>query len=126
MPQSVAHSFLDTVDRQRSSNAVISPIGSWTYEELGDLAGGVSSHLESLKVQRGERIALLMPNSAEYIAAFYGIHMAGCVVVALNLQEPAPVLARLLKHSGATVLFIDSSYRDRDRLAGLSSASGLN
>jgi long-chain acyl-CoA synthetase len=126
MPQSVAHSFLDSVDRQRSSNAVISSAGSWTYGELGGLAGAVSSYLGSLKVQRGDRIALLVPNSAEYIATFYGIHMAGCVVVALNLQEPAPVLARLLEHCGATVLFVDSSYRDHDRLAHLSSTSDLH
>ena len=126
MQQSVAHSFLDSVDRRRSSQAVVSPQGAWTYEELGGLAGSVSSYLGSIKVDRGDRIALLLPNSGEYIASFYGSHLAGCAVVALNLQEPAPVLARLLEHCDARVLFVDENYRDYKKLVGQIKPSNLH
>ena len=125
MQQPVAHSFLDSVDRLPSSEAVVSQNGSWTYDELGRLAGSVSDYLGSTIVDRGDRIALLLPNSAEYIATFYGSHMAGCAVVALNLQEPVPVLARLLEHCDARVLFADENYRDFAKLESQIGSSDL-
>jgi acyl-CoA synthetase (AMP-forming)/AMP-acid ligase II len=67
-----------------------------------------------------------MPNSGEYISVYYGIHMAGCVVVALNQQEPAPVIARLLEHCGAEVLFVDQDYKDLDTLREISGAGQLH
>ena len=78
MPQSVAHSFLYSVDRQRSSSAVITPEKVWSYEEIGRLTGAVASFIGSASLGRGDRVALLLPNSAEYIAVFYGCHLAGC------------------------------------------------
>ena len=113
MQQSVARSFLDSVDRHRTSNALITSERAWTYEELGRLTGAVSSYLGSANLERGDRVAILLHNCPEYVAAFYGAHLAGCVVVALNIQEPAAVLARLLEHCGAKVLFVDHIIVDR-------------
>ena len=125
MQQSVARSFLDSVDRNRSSNALITTERAWTYEELGRLTGAVSSFLGAENLERGDRVAILLPNCPEYVAAFYGTHLAGCVVVALNIQEPATVLARLLEHCGARLLFVDDKLRELPRLRELTSGSGL-
>ena len=119
MQQSVARSFLDSVDRHRSSNALITTERAWTYEELGRLTGAVSSFLGAAKLERGDRVAIILPNCPEYVAVFYGIHLAGCAVVALNTQEPAPVLARLLEHCGARVLFVDDKLRELPQLLEL-------
>jgi long-chain acyl-CoA synthetase len=124
MQQSVAHSFLDSVDRQRSSSAVITPEKVWSYEEIGRLTGAVTSFVGSTSLGRGDRVALLLPNSAEYIAVFYGCHLAGCAVVALNIQEPAAVLARLLQHSDAKLLFIDAQFREIEKFRELSGSDG--
>lgn len=125
MHQTVANSFLDSVDRHQSSTAVVTAQGSWTYDEIGRLAGAVSSYLGSIDVPRGTRIAILMPNCSEYISIYYGIHMAGCAVVALNQQEPAPVIARLLEHCGAKMIFVGKDYKDLDRLRELSGREHL-
>ena len=125
MQQSVARSFLESVERQRSSNALVTADRTWTYEELGRLTGAVARYLGSAGVTRGDRVAILLPNSAEYVAAFYGTHLAGCVVVALNTQEPAAVLARLLEHCGASILFVDEKMRELPTLRDLLTGSGL-
>ena len=126
MQQSVARSFLDSVDRHRTSNALITSERDWTYDELGRLTGAVSSFLGSANLERGDRVAILLPNCPEYVAAFYGAHLAGCVVVALNIQEPAVVLARLLAHCGAKLLFVDHKLRELPKLRKLVADSGLN
>ena len=125
MQQSVARSFLDSVDRHRSSNALITSEGAWTYEELGRLTGAVSSFIGSANLERGDRVAILLPNCPEYVAAFYGVHLAGCVVVALNIQEPAAVLARLLEHCGAKLLFVDNKLRELPQLRDYTTKSEL-
>ena len=125
MQQSVARSFLDSVDRHRSSSALITSERAWTYEDLGRLTGAVASFLGSANLERGDRVAIILPNCPEYVAVFYGIHLAGCAVVALNIQEPAAVLARLLEHCGARVLFVDAKLRELPQLRELTSNSDL-
>ena len=125
MQQSVARSFLDSVDRHRTSNALITSERAWTYDELGRLTGAVSSFLGSANLERGDRVAILLPNCPEYVAAFYGAHLAGCVVVALNIHEPAAVLARLLEHCGAKLLFVDDKLREFPQLRKLIADSAL-
>lgn len=119
MQPTVARSFLDSVDRHRTSNALITADRAWTYDELGRLTGAVSSFIGSSDIERGDRIAILLPNCPEYVATFYGTHLAGCVVVALNIQEPAAVLARLLEHCGAKMLFVDDKLRQLPQLRDL-------
>lgn len=125
MNKSVAHSFLDSVDRYRFSNAVVTVERAWSYDELGRLTSAVSGFLRSTELEHGDRVAILLPNCPEYIAAFYGAHLAGCVVVALNVQEPAAVLARLLEHCGAKLLFADDKLRELPRIRDLVDGSGL-
>ena len=119
MQQTVARSFLDSVDRHRDSDALITADRAWTYEELGRLTGAVASFIGSTDLKRGDRVAILLPNCAEYVATFYGTHLAGCAVVALNIQEPATVLARLIEHCGARLLFVDASLRELKKLIEL-------
>lgn len=116
MPQSVAQSFLRSVDRQLSSDAVIAPRGTWSYEELAKLAGSVASYLESLRLERGDRVGLVLQNSAEYVGIYYGAQLSGRVTVPLNFQEPATVVARLAMHCEARVLFVQRTYRDLEKL----------
>src|SRR5512138_57731 len=110
---------------RRSDNLAIVWRGArWTYADLASAAGRVSSALASHSVTRGARIGLLMRNSPQYVACFYGALGAGCAVVALNSQERASVLARQLQHSGAQILIADRDHVEFPALSRL--ASELN
>jgi long-chain acyl-CoA synthetase len=82
----------------------------WAYADLQGAVTQVRSRLSSEGLERGTRVALLLRNSPQYVALFYGVLAAGCVAVPLNPQERASVLARQIEHCGAKVLMGDASH----------------
>jgi acyl-CoA synthetase (AMP-forming)/AMP-acid ligase II len=75
-----------------------------TYGELDAAAGRVAAFLRAQGVARGERVALLMENSVDYAAAYFGILRAGACCVALNHANKADTHRKLLLDSGAVAL----------------------
>lgn len=67
-----------------------------TYERLARQADSIAAWLEREGLQRGDRVVLLVGNSAEYVACYLGILRAGGVVVALNPDTTARELSRTL------------------------------
>ena len=58
---------------------------SLSYQEVGQLSDQVASYLQNvLKLPRGERVAIMMPNILQYPIAVFGILKAGLVVVNTN------------------------------------------
>ena len=57
---------------------------------MNALANQCASVLTSLGVGKGDRVALLMPNSVEFCCLFYGAAKIGAVAVPLNTRLTAP------------------------------------
>ncbi|MFM2580842.1 long-chain-fatty-acid--CoA ligase [Vibrio fortis] len=74
-----------------------------SYQELNELSGKVAFHLKQLGIQRGDKVALSCPNTAEFVIAYYGILKAGAVVVPLNILFKAREVEYHLKDSDAKV-----------------------
>lgn len=55
-----------------------------TYAELVRAAEAVAAQLRELGLERGDRVALVMPNCIQFVAAFYGTLWVGGTVVMLN------------------------------------------
>lgn len=81
----------------------------WTYGELSTSVGRVASLLQREKLLPGERVALALENSMEYVAAYYGILAAGGVVVALNIEAKERELTHWLRHCEARWVIADWS-----------------
>jgi len=81
-----------------------------TYRELFELTGAVRAFLAEEGIKRSERVALLLRNSPEYIAVYYGILAAGGVVVALNTQAKARDITNWIRHAEAKWLFSDHDH----------------
>jgi long-chain acyl-CoA synthetase len=80
---------------------------SISYAELERASGEFGAFLQqSLGLQRGERVALMMPNVLQYPVALFGVLRAGLVVVNVNPQYTVPELEHQLKDSGATTLLV--------------------
>ncbi|MBM4328610.1 MAG: long-chain fatty acid--CoA ligase [Deltaproteobacteria bacterium] len=56
----------------------------WTYERLEELSSALAASLVALGMRPGDRVALWLKNSIEYILSFYGILKAGGVVVPVS------------------------------------------
>ena len=85
-----------------------------TFSELGSRCRRLGGVLESLGVERGERVAIWADNGHRYIEVYVGVPAAGRVVVPLNTRHAEPELVYALNDSGARFLLTD---RDPGKLA---------
>ena len=78
---------------------------SLNYRDLDRLSNRYASALRArLGVRAGERVAVLLRNSIEFVVVSLGALKAGAVVVPLNHFLTAPELKYILDDSGAAVL----------------------
>jgi acyl-CoA synthetase (AMP-forming)/AMP-acid ligase II len=82
-----------------------------TYSELGMRSDVIAGYLSENGLQKGERVALLLENSPEYISVFFGILKAGGVVVPLNTQMVARELNVLLSDCTPRFVITDSAHK---------------
>ncbi|MCM3088496.1 long-chain-fatty-acid--CoA ligase [Bhargavaea ginsengi] len=78
-----------------------------TYKELGERVNRLSHGLQSLGVEKGDRVAYLAPNTLEMLEGFYGIYQTGAVMVPLNIRLKPEDYLFILNHSESKVLFAD-------------------
>jgi len=81
-----------------------------TYGELDESTQAFAGWLQSLGIQPGERVALMMPNMLQYPVALFGTLRAGCVVVNCNPLYTPRELEHQLKDSGATAIVIVENF----------------
>ncbi|WP_413112906.1 AMP-binding protein [Thaumasiovibrio sp. DFM-14] len=76
-----------------------------SYNELDTHATAFAAYLQqTLKMKKGDRIALMMPNLLQYPIALFGALKAGLVVVNVNPLYTARELQHQLHDSGATAI----------------------
>src|ERR1700756_4044733 len=98
----------DLIDRNRDlhKTAVIDLGGEtapreFSFEALDRLANGVARGLLARGLARGERVAILAANRAEYLTTYYGIMRAGLVAVPVNFKFPRATIHFILQDAGA-------------------------
>jgi len=64
-----------------------------TYGELDRLSDALAAGLIDMGLKKGDRVAIVMPNSVAFVISFYGILKAGGVVAATNPTYPADKMA---------------------------------
>jgi len=74
------------------------------YRQLNEMANRFANALVDLGVQPGEKVAMLMPNMPQLVAATYGAWRAGAVVVMNNPLYTDPELEYQFKNSDAAIL----------------------
>ncbi|MFQ5830875.1 MAG: acyl-CoA synthetase [Candidatus Methylomirabilia bacterium] len=82
---------------------------SYTFAELDQLARRFANVLEALGVQRGDRVAIIMPQRPEALVAHLGIYKAGAVAVPLSKLYAPRALEYRLEHSGTCVVVADAA-----------------
>ncbi|MGC0373865.1 SDR family NAD(P)-dependent oxidoreductase [Streptomyces sp. SAI-229] len=82
---------------------------SVTYAELELRTRRLAGHLAGLRLQPGDRAAILLSNSVETVESYLAITRAGAVGVPLNPRVTEAELAYLLEDSGARVVITDPS-----------------
>lgn len=78
-----------------------------TYADLWRRVHGLAGWLRREGLQEGDRAALVLANSIEYVVAYYAILSAGGIAVALNSAAKSRDFGSWLAHCGATWLFAE-------------------
>jgi fatty-acyl-CoA synthase len=79
-----------------------------TYRELRRRCRRLASALRRAGVERGDRVAVLAPNSLALLEAHFGVPWAGAVLVAINTRLSSNEIGYILEHSAARVLLVDT------------------
>ncbi len=96
---------------------VVEPLGNMlmdatmTYRELLDLTYRFAAALQQLGVQRGDRVAVHLPNCPQFVIAYYATLMIGGIVVPCNPQYVGREIEHQVSDSGAeTIITLSLTY----------------
>jgi long-chain acyl-CoA synthetase len=104
---SVCDVFEQSVARYRDKVAYLNMGRSLGYDELEAASRAFAAYLQGeLKLAKGARVALMMPNLLQYPVALFGTLRAGCIVVNTNPLYTARELEHQLRDSGAEAIVI--------------------
>ncbi|TPM27101.1 long-chain fatty acid--CoA ligase [Mesorhizobium sp. B2-3-5] len=107
LPYSSIGDFLVAACKQFSGQPAFTCMGkSITYAELERLSAAFGAYLQSTGLQKGERVALMMPNVLQYPVAMMAVARAGYTVVNINPLYTPRELEHQLKDSGAQAIVI--------------------
>lgn len=100
--------ILDEAFTKFKSNPMFTCMGkTLTYAEIDEQSKAFASYLQNeLKLARGTRVALMMPNILQYPVALFGVLRGGYVAVNVNPLYTARELEHQLKDSGAEAIVI--------------------
>ena len=105
--------FFESVDRFREKTAFRSIVADGfrdlTYREVLQRARTVAVALQGMGLERGNRIALLSDNRAEWSQTDYGALCAGMPLVPVHSTLTAAQAAYVIRDSGARIVFTSQS-----------------
>ena len=81
-----------------------------TFHELDRLSDQFAAYLQGLGLQKGDRIALMMPNILQYPVAIFAALKAGLVIVNTNPMYTARELRHQLNDSGARAIVVVENF----------------
>lgn len=102
---------IERAEKYFSKKQVISRTGSkihrLTYKDVGKRARALSSALEKLGIQKGDRVATLAWNHHRHLKAYFAVPCMGAVLHMANFRLSQEHLSYILNHAEDKVLLID-------------------
>jgi long-chain acyl-CoA synthetase len=99
--------FLEDSARRFPNQVALEFLGkTLTYQELWDKSRRFAQGLRELGVKPGDRVAIMLPNTPQFVIAFFGTLMAGGVGVNVNPLYTPRELRHQLQDAGAETLVI--------------------
>ena len=84
-----------------------------SFGELQDLSNRFANVLEAIGVERGDRVATLLPSLPETAAVFLGTYKRGAILLSMSVLYGDEGIQHRLRDSGAKAVVTDSANRHR-------------
>jgi fatty-acyl-CoA synthase len=98
--------LLDSRAEVSTRDALVMPGVRLTYPELSAASDRFAAALLGLGVGPGDKVAILMPNTVDYVCALLGTVKLGAVAVPVNGRFKVHECGHVIEHSDATVLLV--------------------
>lgn len=106
----IADEFVSRPAREHPERvAILGEPRAFTYEEVEQAVNRAANVLREWKCAPGERVLIILPDSLEFIAAFFGAAKIGAIAVPVNSMARAADYSYYLADSGARIAIVDVS-----------------
>ncbi|ELZ84175.1 acyl-CoA synthetase [Haloferax larsenii JCM 13917] len=107
--------FLDRARRYYADEeAVVATTGErFSYAELGERADGVAAALQARGIEKGDRVAVLDPNTHYHLEAAYGSMQVGAVHMPLNYRLVPADFEYMLSDADVKAIYADYAFAEK-------------
>jgi long-chain acyl-CoA synthetase len=107
----LSESLKETAKEYPEKTAVVYFEGEITYGELDSLSDQFAAALAKLGVEKGDRVAIFLPNIPQFVIAYFGILKAGAVLTAISpLHREREAEYQLCDSEAKAIIALDSLY----------------
>ena len=92
------------------SEAVVDGEHRFTWSEFNARVNQQAHALLAAGIGKGDRVAIIAPNSHQFLESFYATAAIGAVIVPMNYRLVPSDFAYMLEHSGSKVAYVDAEF----------------
>jgi long-chain acyl-CoA synthetase len=82
-----------------------------TYKEMNDITDRLAAGLYNLGIRKGDRVGLFIPNTPQFVMAYYAILKIGAIVVATNpLYTPREIIHQVSDAGAEVMVLMTNNY----------------
>jgi long-chain acyl-CoA synthetase len=110
-PKGPLSQFLDNTAQKYPDHACTIFKGAViSYKEMNAITDHIAGALVAMGVKKGDRVGIFMPNTPQFVMAYFGILKAGGVVVATNPLYTPPEIEHQVNDSGVEIMFVMTNF----------------
>ncbi|MGH2621384.1 MAG: AMP-binding protein, partial [Anaerolineales bacterium] len=114
VPEIPLHAFLEqSAQAYPDRTCTVFKGAKLSYRQMDQLADRLAAGLAARGVKKGDRVAIFMPNSPQFVIAFFGILKAGGVVVATNPLYTPREIEHQMNDSGSQLMLVMSNFYEK-------------
>ncbi|MBX9919734.1 MAG: AMP-binding protein, partial [Mycolicibacterium frederiksbergense] len=108
---------LSAADRFGDAEAVVDGPLRLTFSEVVDRIRCAAGSFADFGIEKGDRVAIWAPNSAEWMIAAFGIMTAGAVLVPVNTRFKADEAGDIIVRSAAKAVMVQQGFLGQEYVA---------
>jgi long-chain acyl-CoA synthetase len=81
-----------------------------TFRQMDQITDRLAAGLADMGVKKGDRVGIFMPNTPQFVMAYFAILKAGGVVVATNPQYTPPEIEHQVNDAGIEIMFVMTNF----------------